>query len=199
MMRSFILVFFSLVAMVYVGVNIMNYLGQLNRLLRKTVSGGKVLNQQRIRRRLLHFLREHTVLMRDIISINRRFVSPFLVHAMASNFIWNVYLISVFTYSNLSVMVKLQALGWFTGQFIAFIIGMQPLIYLVLRFHSADQILYMLQPRFNRESVRLKIKLLAYYETIHTKTKFYFTLGELGSVSKRAMTEVSDRIRDSYS
>lgn len=191
MVKSAILIVFAIFAIAFVGIFGLSDMRSLNSVLSQTVQRADRLSQAQISQRTAFFLAEHKVLMRDLMDINSGFGSNFLFAGLCANFPSNIYFASLLLFSaGLGPVARLQGSILFVAELICFSVGVQPLVYIVVRFHAADQWLLKLQPCLDQRSLRFKLKLHAYYETIHTEEMFYFTFGNLGPISKQSIFEV---------
>ena len=143
--------------------------------------GGKhgILSQIQITSRLVFFMQEHYHLLKDVQLINERLASYLLFYGLGANFCLNLVIISTLLFRKLTTFGKIQCTIMFSCELISHMIAILPLIKIIDYLYQCDRMLFKVQNYLRKESITTKVKLLVYYELIHSKNKYYFTLGIL--------------------
>lgn len=135
------------------------------------------------------FISEHSLLLLDLITLNRHIVSTLLFAFYFPNWTANVYVISLLTFST--------SLSWTIRQSLYFLLFAQFNCFLILAllpqlgraFYSNDRAIY--KAVFLCDSwLRQKLKLATYYELLRTSRPFVFTLGSYARISNKFLFEV---------
>ncbi|KAH9394065.1 hypothetical protein TYRP_021193 [Tyrophagus putrescentiae] len=134
------------------------------------------------------FLAEGTALLCSLIRTNADVVSPLLFATLASNIGFNIYLTALLVYGRAPPFVSSLFLG---AVLCNTVLALAPLVALFSAFHRVDY-LCRLQMNISSSSsfvplLRTKIKLMTYYEVLHTDDQFAFTVGPLGKVTTSAV------------
>ena len=135
-------------------------------------------------------MQEHFHLLKDVQLVNDRLASYLLLNALVANFCLNLYNISLLLFRELTTFGKIQTTSIFFFELVTFVFVIQPLIKMIDYLYRCDRLLFEMQIYLRRESINTKVKLLSYYELIHTDDKYYFTLGDLGNINKSTFYEV---------
>ena len=78
---------------------------------------------------------------------------------------------------------------------VMYLLIIAPQVAWIDHLYGGAKFLFMFQPQLpsgnQQHFVLAKLKLMLYYELLHTEDKVYFTLGSLGKISKRSVTEAA--------
>jgi len=140
------------------------------------------------------FLREHTRSVVHAISANKYMISDISLVASISNFPYNIFLISGLSYmTNLPsetligvwAALLLQVFFLFT-----FDLTMFALTNAIHEWAPTLQHAILYLPCSTYGQLNLKLRLMSYYERLHTEDKICPTIGFLGNISPKALLEV---------
>lgn len=160
------------------------------------------------------FLAESTALLCSLIRTNADVVSPVLFATLASNIGFNIYFTALLVYGRAPPFVSSLFLG---AVLCNTVLALAPLVALFSAFHRVDYLCRLQMNissnfRSRREStvstgtgktelvntsslsvplLKTKIKLMTYYEVLHTDDQFAFTVGPLGKVTASAIFQVN--------
>lgn len=151
---------------------------------------------------LRFFLEEVGLGLRRATSANEYLVSPLLFYGSVSHFPLNLYLITSLYFITLSIGDRIMIYCILSLQTVFLLASVQPMVSLGNIISRPAKLLARVQIFFtgkrNVNSLTLvctKMKLLSFYERIHSKDAFRFTLGVIGNVTNTSVFEVFLRNR----
>lgn len=152
-----------------------------------------------LQRQLASFRLEHHYLLRLSQHVNVHLVSRLLLALLLTNVLYNIVTLSVLLRANVDQGEQIFLLLMIAVE------GLLPLVTCSIfaawssAFYTCDRLLYRAQACLVRSDNALtypkillaKLQLLPFYEFICTEKPFRFTVGQVGTISKRALFEVS--------
>lgn len=141
------------------------------------------------------YLREHSVSVVHFISANREIVSNICFVGLITMGIYNLFMLASLYFSPLQkqdfvfsvLLVLAQTCGSVAISLVLF--GISNTIHEWGPALSKIQI-HLHEGRLSHEMLRSKIKIMSYFERIHTEHKFAFTIGPLANINSKYLYEV---------
>ena len=155
---------------------------------------------KRIVAKLRGFMQTHSSIFIYALNLNRRLTAKLMLVAFAATVGANIHIIAMLVYLPLMPVEQYLLLGAIILQIFISLATLQTLITFSNALHTAKGPIYSLQLMLHVDSLREnlwlreKIKLMHYYEQLNSKNRFYFTLGNIASISRRSFYEVITKI-----
>ncbi|MDL4916168.1 MAG: hypothetical protein QRY16_21115, partial [Enterobacterales bacterium endosymbiont of Blomia tropicalis] len=151
--------------------------------------------QKQLSRQLDFFRFEHANGVMNAINANRYIVSPLLLTGSLSNFTFNIYLISALYFLRMAIGEQLLCFAVIVLQILFSLSALLPLISLTACIHHSALLIQDAQYCINGTNyLTKKLKLMTYFELMHTTNQITFTLGPVGKITRKSLMEVSKSI-----
>ncbi len=152
------------------------------------------------------FMKAHSELLVDLVHLNRHLVSPLLYWFYNPIIVGSVFTLCLLYFRPVAFCFKLYLLGAFIGCLATFaLLGFLSAVVCTLYDHQADSALFRAQMLCRRSSaavnrnensifLRIKLKLMSYYEVLRTEEKVTFTFGSYAKVDNQWLLEVKTKM-----
>ena len=147
-----------------------------------------------IEKHLKFFRHEHSSLIHFVFMANRTFFSSLIFYILLFWLPMNIYLISFLLMRQITHFDQLACLLIITSQAIAFCTVLFPLLLCNHCLPKSAKYFVRLQIGLTNISLQSRLRQHNYYELIHTKTMYGFTVGFLHVISERVVYEASNRL-----
>ena len=145
-----------------------------------------------IEKHLKFFRQEHSSLIHFVFMANRTFLSSLLFCILLCWSPMNIYLISFWLMKQVSQFDQLICLLILSSQATAFCTVLLPLLLCNHCLPKSAKYFVRLQISLKNISLQSRLRQHNYYELIHTKTMYGFTIGLLHVISKQLLYEASN-------
>lgn len=135
---------------------------------------------------------------------NKYLISPFVFYSAVSHFSLNLYLITSLYFIQMSIFNRIMINSIIILQILFTLAFLQPIVALSKDFARPALLLSRVQiclsekrkntARYSLAFVSTKMKLLSFYERIHSEDAFRFTLGVIGKISNASIFQVFPHI-----
>ena len=145
------------------------------------------------------FMRRHSELLLNLVVLNRHFASLLIFWFLLPMIVLSVYILCVLYFLAVPLLLRLYLAIIYLIMLLLFsVLALLPMVTRAL--YSADGQLYSAQMRCRMGSgevngsftfLRIKLKLMSYYEVLRTERKVTFTFGSHAKVENRWLLEVN--------
>lgn len=199
------LLFFAILTLVVGGFMVSLHLIELNT---KVLDGAisftfekkSIENMLKIVPKVYFFLEEHHKVVQLVVMLNRTMIKNLLSVLSISAVVSTIYMISSLTFLELASFIRTCYIIYLGMYAWLVVISCSPFIFTVELVHGCAPRLYKLQSQIlcgklllsssSAPVFRIKLKLLAAYELLHTHDKFYFTIGQFANINRNSLFEV---------